>query len=251
MSNAASLTLLREDVSADPVADLERSLTLLREVSSGTRGSLLRLYSPAPTLAFGQRDRRLPGFDAAWSAAERHGFTPVVRSAGGRAAAYHRGCLIVDQIQAEPEPMLAHQARFSEFGGLFAAALRGVGVDAAVGEIPGEYCPGEFSVHGTPPGGAVQGPTAGGRVKLVGTAQRVVAGAWLFTSVVVVAHAAPLREVTGEVYAALGMPLDPATVGAAEDLVVAGVRSPTVVDVERSLLKTWAEAGYSVAGAGR
>ena len=251
MSTPTELTLLREEATGDPAADLERSLTLLREVASGQRGNLLRLYRPAPTLAFGQRDRRLPGFEKAWETAISHGFTPVVRSAGGRAAAYHEGCLIVDQIQADPEPMLAHQGRFAEFGERFAQVLRSLGVDAAVGEVPGEYCPGEFSVNGRPAARVPESPTTGGRVKLVGTAQRVVAGAWLFTSVVVVDGADSLLKVTRNVYEDLGLALDPATVGAAADLVMPGAARLDVETLAEALLTHWNVASAAPADGGR
>lgn len=242
MSDPTVLTLLRECASADPAADLERGVGLLRDVAAGRRPPLLRIYQPAPTMAFGQRDTRLPGFDEAWRLSAHAGFAPVVRAAGGRAAAYHQGTLIVDHIQPAVEAMAGHQGRFREFGEHFAAALVSLGVAASVGEIPGEYCPGEYSVHGVPTGG---GPA----VKLVGTAQRVVSGAWLFTSVVVVQGSASLREVTTDVYDALGLALDPSTVGAAEDLLpgplAASINPESVTD---ALLATWSQAGYRTRG---
>ena len=42
---------------------------------------LIRVYVPEPTVAFGQRDARLPGFAAAAAAARAHGFEPAVRRA--------------------------------------------------------------------------------------------------------------------------------------------------------------------------
>jgi len=47
----------------------------------------------------------------------------------------------------------------------------------------------------------------------------VVAGGWLFSSVIVVADSAPIRAVLAASYAALGLEWDPATAGAADDLV--------------------------------
>jgi lipoate-protein ligase A len=226
-------------------AELGRAMELLDEVKRGARGGTLRLYRPQRTLAFGQRDTRLPGFEAARSAALAHGFEPVVRRAGGRAAAYHAGTLIVDHIEPAREAMVGHRHRFEVFGDLYAGALRTLGVDARVGEIPGEYCPGEFSVHGVPAGAGLParsgpgGTTAGGRLKLVGTAQRVVAGAWLFSSVFVVADAAPVRAVLTDVYRALALPFDPATAGAADDL----VPGLTVDAVEAALLAMYRDQG--------
>ncbi|WP_372462732.1 lipoate--protein ligase family protein [Sinomonas notoginsengisoli] len=225
-------------------AELARAAELLDEVKRGVRGGTLRLYRPRPTLAFGQRDTRLAGFEAARAVSLAHGFEPVVRKAGGRAAAYHEGTLIVDHIEPAGEAMVGHRHRFEVFGELYAHVLSTVGVDAHVGEISGEYCPGEFSVHGVRaeavpadalPGGG--GTTAGGRLKLVGTAQRVVAGGWLFSSVFVVSDSAPVRAVLTDVYGALGLPFDPATAGAADDL----VPGLSVDSVEAALLAMYRE----------
>ena len=65
--------------------------------------------------------------------------------------------------------------------------FRGLGVDARLGAVPGEYCPGAHSVN------------ARGTEKLVGTAQRMVPGAWLFSSLVVVGDEDRLRPVSREV----------------------------------------------------
>ncbi len=227
-SGAPTLTVLKDPPSRGAGLDLDAGITLLREVGSGFRPSTLRLYRPQPTVAFGQRDARLPGFDEACAAASAAGFEPLVRRAGGRAAAYHQGCLIVDHLEPSTDAIAATRARFAFFGGLFAEVLREVGVHAGVGETPGEYCPGEFSVHGA--------TDQHHQVKLVGTAQRVVAGAWFFSSVIVVRDAAPIREVLVHAYDALALPWEPRTAGAVEDL-VPGIG---VDDVERALLAAYA-----------
>ncbi|GAA3667479.1 hypothetical protein GCM10023081_02720 [Arthrobacter ginkgonis] len=230
----APLTLWRTEASGDPAEDLHAGIELLGQVRSGERPPTLRLYRPKPTLAFGQRDVRLPGYADAAEAAASAGFAPVVRKAGGRAAAYHRGTLIVDHVEPDAEAMVGHQDRFRILGELYASALRSLGIDAGVGEIPGEYCPGQYSVHGIP----LQGPgtVPAGPIKLVGTAQRVVAGAWLFSSVFVVEDSAPIRGVLTDVYAALGLPFDPSTAGAAEDL----APGTTVEALERALVAAYA-----------
>ncbi|WP_258062233.1 lipoate--protein ligase family protein [Arthrobacter sp. B0490] len=225
---AAGLALVVDPASDDAARELDRGICLLREVAAGTRPATLRLYRPSPTVAFGQRDARLPGFSAASGSAAAQGFEPLVRRAGGRAAAYHRSCLIVDHVEPADDAVAGTRARFAAFGDFFAQVLADVGIDAHVGEVPGEYCPGEFSVHGRRDGVPA--------VKLVGTAQRVVAGAWLFSSVVVVEDAEPLRAVLTDVYTALGLAWEPATAGAAQDL-VPGV---TVDAVETALLAAYA-----------
>ncbi|PQZ93652.1 lipoate--protein ligase [Arthrobacter sp. MYb227] len=210
-----ALHLVHDEPTGDPEVDLMTGIQLLSEVRDGVKPQTLRLYRPDPTLAFGQRDVRLPGYDAAVQSATEHGFAPVVRKAGGRAAAYHRGCLIVDHVELAQEAMMGHQQRFKVLGQLYADALQSAGVDARVGEIDGEYCPGEYSVHGVPATGS---PTQN-KVKLVGTAQRVVGGAWLFSSVFVIENSAPIRAVLDDVYKAMEIDMNPATAGAADDLV--------------------------------
>ena len=211
------MDLLEGSAGADPALDVALPHALLGLVAAGHRGPLLRTYRPRPTVAFGRRDSFLAGFPDAVAAAKRHEFTPVVRGAGGRAAAYDEGCLIFDVIAPAADAMTGIATRFEAEAELQARALRGLGVDARVGEVPGEYCPGEFSVN------------ARGQTKLIGAAQRIVRGAWLLSSVVVVKPAAAIRAVLEDVYAALGLEWDPATTGSVADE-VPGVSTDAVRD---------------------
>jgi octanoyl-[GcvH]:protein N-octanoyltransferase len=201
----SGVDLLEGSAGADPALDVALPHALLGLVAAGRRGPVLRSYRPRPTVAFGRRDSFLPGFASAAAAARRRGYTPVIRGAGGRAAAYDEGCLVFDEIMPAEDSMAGIQARFSDEAERQAQALRGLGVDARVGEVPGEYCPGAFSVN------------ARGRVKLIGAAQRIVRGAWLLSSVVVVEGAPGLRAVLEDVYAALGLEWDPTTAGGVAD----------------------------------
>jgi hypothetical protein len=93
-------------------------------------------------------------------------------------------------------------------------------VDARVGAVPGEYCPGAFSVN------------ARGTAKLVGTSQRITRDAWLFSSLIMVSGEERVRPVLTEVYAHLGQPFDPASAGSLAGE-VPGLDTETV---ERALL---------------
>lgn len=186
----------------DPALDVALPHVLLGLVAAGRR-PVVRCYRPMATVAFGRRDRFLPGFARAGDAARRRGFIPVIRGAGGRAAAYDAGCLIFDEIMPADESAI--RERFAGDADRQAAVLRSLGVDARVGEVAGEYCPGEFSVN------------ARGRVKLIGAAERIIRGAWLHSSVVVVEGAPALRAVLTDVYSALGLDWDPETTGAVAD----------------------------------
>jgi octanoyl-[GcvH]:protein N-octanoyltransferase len=204
----------------DPALDIALAPALLQEVASGGRGPLLRVYRPLATVAFGRRDSFLTGFSRAAAAARQRGFTPVIRSAGGRAAAYHDACLVIDEIAPESDALSTIRARFAAGADRQARAMRGLGVDARVGQLPGEYCPGEFSVN------------ARGQTKLVGAAQRIIRGAWLFSAVVVVRGSETLRAVLEDVYGALGLEWDAATTGSVADEVSAA----TIEEVRRALL---------------
>ena len=190
----------------DEALELATAHALLRRASAGHLEHAIRIYRPpAPAVVFGRRDTRLPGFQAARSAAVSLGFAPFVRVTGGRAVAYTSRSLVVDVVRREPKSSFGAEGRFEEYGGLLAAAFRGLGVDARVGAVPGEYCPGAHSVN------------ARGVAKLVGTAQRAVRDAWLFSALVVVDDGDVVRPVLERVYAHLDQPFDPASVGSLAD----------------------------------
>ena len=206
--------------------DMTATRELLRSVASGRSGPALRVFIPAPTLAFGRRETHRAGYRAAEAATRRHGFEPVVRNTGGLAVAYHEGSLVTELLAADPSPPARLTERFVAFAGALAGALRSLGVPASVGRLDGEYCPGDHSVL------AGRGDPGAGWVKLAGTAQRLVAGAWLCSASVVVTGAAPLRDVLTEVYGELGFAWRPATLGAAEDL----VPSVTMAQVQHAVI---------------
>jgi lipoate-protein ligase A len=208
----------------EPAMELALARALLTEAREGRTEETLRIYRPAsPVVVFGRRDTRLPGFPGAVAAARSAGFEPVVRATGGRAVAYTRSALVVDHVRRESGSIGGQDARFDAFGHRFVDLFRGLGVDARLGAVPGEYCPGAHSVN------------ARGTEKLVGTAQRMVPGAWLFSSLVVVGDEELLRPVLDEVYRCLGQDFDVASVGSLQRE-VAGV---DVDDVEAAVLDAW------------
>jgi octanoyl-[GcvH]:protein N-octanoyltransferase len=199
------MRLVRASFPSRPTLEIAVSHALLVRVARGELEPTLRLYRPGPTVAFGRLDALRPGYPAAVAAARSHGFEAVLRPPGGHAAAYHELSLGVDEVSADPEVIAGIYERFRRTGALLAGALRALGVEARVGAVPGEYCPGEYSVN------------ARGRVKLAGTAQRVVRGGALLGATIVVGDGARVREVLEAIYARLGLDWDPATAGAASD----------------------------------
>ncbi len=189
-------------VDGEPALELAFARAMVTQARDGRIEESLRIYRPAsPVVVFGGRDTRLPGFPRAVDAARAAGFEPVVRATGGRAVAYTGAALVVDHVRHEPGAVGGQDVRFAEFGQRFVELFRGFGVDARLGAVPGEYCPGAHSVN------------ARGTEKLVGTAQRMVPGAWLFSSLIVVGDEDRLRPVLAEVYRCLGQEFDAGSVG--------------------------------------
>jgi octanoyl-[GcvH]:protein N-octanoyltransferase len=197
--------LLRDSFPERPALDIAVSHALLMRVARGELEPTVRLYRPAPTLAFGRLDALRPGFAEAGAAARDAGFAPIVRLAGGHAAAYHEQSLIYEEIVAQHDVTAGLHDRFRDAAQLLAGVLAGLGVEAHVGEIPGEYCPGEYSIN------------ARGRTKLVGIGQRIIKGGSHIGGVIVVGDSARIRDVLIPVYGALGLVWDPDTSGSIED----------------------------------
>ena len=214
------MRLLRDSFPERPALDIAISHALLGRVAAGELGATVRLYRPGPTMAFGRLDALRPGYRRAGALAREHALEPVLRLAGGHAAAYDEGSLIYEEITAQPDVTAALHERFRDGAALLAGALDDLGVDARVGEIPGEYCAGAYTV------------SASGRLKLVGVAQRAVRGAALLTAFVLVSGGDRLRAALVDVYRALDLAWDPVTAGALED-VLPGASSSAV---EQALL---------------
>jgi octanoyl-[GcvH]:protein N-octanoyltransferase len=216
-TNKPELTLIRRQRSGRPGLDTAISHAVLRRVAAGELGATLRLRVAEPVLAFGKQDANSPGFPQAVAAARAAGFAPVLRLAGGRAAVFHEGTLAFAHATPEERPTRGTRRRFEATGEWLVAALVGLGVDARVGEVPGEYCPGAFSVN------------ARGLTKLAGVGQRLISGAAHLGGVVVVRDSARVRDVLIPVYDALGLEWDPETTGSVEDEAT-GITLEQVID---------------------
>jgi octanoyl-[GcvH]:protein N-octanoyltransferase len=214
------MQLVRTGPAGSAALELAVSHALLTRVAGGELPSTLRVYRPAPAVAFGKLDTLRPGYPRAVEAARAHDYEPVLRLPGGHAAAYHAQSLAIDVVWALDDPVVGTHDRFRVEGERLAGALASLGVDARVGEVPGEYCPGAYSVN------------ARGRVKLVGTAQRLVRGGALLGASIVVGDGPGIRAVLDDVYAALDFDWDATTAGAIDEE-VPGV---SLDDVERAVI---------------
>jgi octanoyl-[GcvH]:protein N-octanoyltransferase len=195
------LRLIRHSFPDQPELSTAVSRTILRRVATGELPPTIRIHRPGNEVAFGRQDLASPRFEAAAEAARAAGFAAVERLAGGRAAVFHSGTIAIARAYADPQPPKRTYARFEEMADLIASALRGLGVDARVGEVPGEYCPGAYSVN------------ARGAVKLSGIGQRMIRGGAHMGGVVVAADGQEVARALKPVYAALELEWDPATSG--------------------------------------
>ncbi|MCX5740492.1 MAG: lipoate--protein ligase family protein [Proteobacteria bacterium] len=185
--------------------DAAYSRALLELVATGAAPETFRLYQPDDVLAFSSVDAASAGFAAAVAAARAAGFEPALRLAGGRAAVFHRETLAFAWTIPAAESRDGIHARFGQISEIVAAALRRLGVDARIGEVPGEYCPGEYSVN------------ARGARKLMGVGQRVIRGAAHVGGVIVVRDSDRVSKALGPVYDAMQLEWDPETAGSVED----------------------------------
>src|ERR687892_419373 len=152
------LRLIRHSFPDRPELGTAISETILRRVSAGELPPTVRIHRPGNEVAFGRQDVASPGYEAAAEAARARAF-------------------------ADPQPPKRTYARFEEMADLIAAALRTFGADARVGEVPGEYCPGAYSVN------------ARGKTKLAGIGQRMIRGGAHLGGVVVASGGREIADV--------------------------------------------------------
>jgi octanoyl-[GcvH]:protein N-octanoyltransferase len=219
------LALSRQGFAGPAARGTAVARAVLIRVAAGELPPTFRIHRPGRMLAFSKQDAASPGFPDAVRAARAVGFEPVVRLAGGRAAVYHDQTLALSWAVPDRRPSVRTEARFRELAELLREALSDLGVDARVGEVPREYCPGAWSVN------------ARGTRKLVGTGQRLIAGAAHRGAVIVVGDSDLVRDALVPTYEALGLDWDPATAGSVED----EVARVTITEVQEAIVARLAE----------
>jgi octanoyl-[GcvH]:protein N-octanoyltransferase len=201
----ALVQLVRQAFPDRPAYDTAVSHAILERVARGELPETFRLARPGAMVAFGKQDVNSAGYTDAITAAYAGGFEAVQRLAGGRAAVFHENTIAFAWAGLAQDTFSGTHDRFRTIAGIVERALQRLGVDARTGEIPREYCPGEYSIN------------ARGETKLVGIGQRLIKGAWHIGGVIVVAEADRVRDVLIPVYEALGLEWDPDTAGAVAD----------------------------------
>ncbi len=213
----------------EPAIDADRTLRqrLLDGAADGEPA--VRVWVPHRQLAFGRRDQNADSYDRARTVASEAGFQPVGRSVGGRAVAYD-GETTIAFIRAEPIESfrVGLSDRYDRALSAIDSALRGFDIDLDRGEPPETFCPGCHSLSAI--------DSAGRRRKIVGVAQRVKRTVALVAGVVLVANRAELAAVLGDVYDALDVPLDRATIGTVDDAGGPATPEPILTAIEDALV---------------
>ncbi len=169
--------------------------------------AILRFRRPPPTAAFSPQDTTHPDYERIKEQTRAHGFEPIERGTGGRLTIFDEHALAVTLIWPHPEPHAHTIRRYDIFSGIIADALKSLGIDARVGELPNEYCPGKFSIN------------AGGQVKLVGIAQRMNRRCVQMGAIIAVERSEKACSAIGKAYQSMGLSFDPETYGAVTELV--------------------------------
>lgn len=201
---ASPLHVVRDGLTGDGPLDTATSRAVLRAVAAESMGDTFEVGLSHRVVAFGKHDTSSPGFAAAVDASIDHGFEPTVRIAGGRAAVFHPATVRFGYTHRAEEPASTMHERFQWLSSAVVETLGRFSLHAEIGELPGEYCPGDYSVH------------LGGR-KVMGVGQRLTRGAAHIGGVVVLDDARSVNDVLVPIYDLLGIDMDPSVTGAVSD----------------------------------
>jgi octanoyl-[GcvH]:protein N-octanoyltransferase len=220
----------RDQFPGEPLLDTAVSHAMLRRVAAGSVSESLRIYVPDRAMLFSSLDARRPGYARAVSLAEQAGFPSLVRLAGGQAAVFLEESIAFAWASPDPDAHLQIRQRFEAVSSWITASLCRLGLDARVGPVPGEYCPGEFSVN------------IAGQVKIMGVGQRVIRGGAHVGGVITVAGTPLLRETLISIYEALDVEFQPETAGGIADF----DPSLGLEDIITAMVEVLYERGYDL-----
>lgn len=219
------IRLHRDRFPGRPAFDTAVSHAMLRRVAAGALPESLRLYNPENVMLFSTLDARRPGYARAVDAARDAGFDAALRLAGGHAAAFLEESMAFAWAIPGENARTTIRPRFEALASWVVEALQRLGLDARIGEVPGEYCPGEFSVN------------IAGRVKVMGVGQRVIRGGAHVGGVLTVGQSETLRASLIPVYDALDIEFRPETAGGIQDF-DASLTVENVIDAHCEVLES-------------
>jgi octanoyl-[GcvH]:protein N-octanoyltransferase len=179
---------------------------IFEQVAAGVRPPTLSITPSTRHVGVTSRDTFRPGFADAVRASREEGYPVLVRSSGGGATAAHYGTFGFSIIRpaTDGEPRRTVRDRYDEAAALVLGAFSRLGIQAEIGEIRDEFCPGDHSIR--------VGSWEDGE-KVVGIAQRITRRATSVGGIVLVEGEEELAHVLERVYAAMRLPFRPESVG--------------------------------------
>ncbi|HJQ28075.1 MAG TPA: hypothetical protein VJ827_01950 [Rubrobacter sp.] len=200
------MQLLVPDRFEDPTVAYGYVRTVFDQVARGTRPATVSITPSTRHVGVTRRDTFRPGFEDAVRAAGGMGYPVLVRSAGGGATAAGPGTFGFSIIRPadETESRRGIRERYDEAAGFVLGAFSRLGVEAEVGEVRDEFCPGDHSIR-------VGGRESG--MKIVGIAQRITRRATSVGGIVLVEGERDLARVLEKVYGAMRLPFSSGSVG--------------------------------------
>lgn len=218
-----NLNVIHGQLSGDAALDTATSRAVLLRCAEGSLGETLQVGCPHRVIAFGKQDAVAPGFIEATDIAVAKGWDPCVRIAGGRAVVFSPSIVRFAWTIPTDDPARDMRHNFERMADAVVHTLRSLGVPSDVGETPGEYCAGEFSVR-------VQGAR-----KVMGVGQRLARTAAQVGGMIVLEGRDEINDVLVPVYRALGISMDPDVTGS-----VAELREVDPTDVMQGLARSLA-----------
>jgi octanoyl-[GcvH]:protein N-octanoyltransferase len=184
--------------------------------------AILRFRRPRPTAAFSPQDTNHPDYAQIREQTRMRGFEPIERGTGGRLTLFDENALGITILSPHAAPHQHMIKRYEILSAAIATTLHRLGIDARVGELPNEYCPGKYSVN------------AEGRIKLVGVAQRMNQRCLQMGAIISVTRSDEACAGIAEAYRDMGLNFDPKTYGAIADF------KPTLtfMDVKEAFMKS-------------
>lgn len=152
---------VNEQLCCQPHVALEQDTQLLKEVASGKRSPIFRLWETTQCLVVTGKETRFPHFDKAAAMLADEGWPVIVRNSGGTSVPLHPGILNLSMIFPQhPDDPYSLDDIYMALCEPIMLALESIGLKADYGETPGSYCDGRFNLN------------IGG-LKVTGTAQKI------------------------------------------------------------------------------
>jgi len=201
------INVISGHLTGDAALDTAVSRAILQRVGSGDLPETLQVGMAHRVVAFGKHDTLSDDFPLAVDVAAERGFDSTVRIAGGRAVVFHPAIVRFAWTMPALEPASTMHARFEQISTAVVDTLARFRVPAVIGELPGEYCAGSYSVH----------LVGGGKV--MGVGQRLTRTAAQVGGMIVVEDTQSINAVLEPIYDLLGLTMDPTVTGCVGDAV--------------------------------